>query len=275
MRKVKPFKAVGNDCIQGFFVKKIPAVCKVLRERVTEWINGKRDIPPWLVEGRTRLVPKTNPSSSDAKDYRPIAVLNAIYKVLTSTISHFVQGHCDLHKVVPVEQRALRKGRRGTHDCLLLDQALVQWTKVHRKCISVAWVDYRKAYDLVDWKVLTLILRTLKLPHPIVCCVERVLPLWKTSFRLKTATSEMKTSLVTYGRGLFQGDALSCILFQLSILPISNALAKCERFKGPSIDGFSNHLLFMDDLKVYSNSREGLEYMLKVVASSSEAIGME
>ena len=85
----------------------------------------------------------------------------------------------------------------------------------------------------------------------------------------------MRNSLVTYGRGLFQGDALSCILFQLSILPISNALAKCERFKGPRIDGFSNHLLFMDDLKVYSNSREGLEYMLKVVASSSEAIGME
>ena len=78
LKKVKPFKATGPDCIYGFFLKKIPAILEALREWI-EVLNGL-EVPSWLIEGRTRLIPKTAAPSNDPKDYHPIACLNTIYK---------------------------------------------------------------------------------------------------------------------------------------------------------------------------------------------------
>ena len=103
VKKIRPFKAVENDCIPGFYLKKFPSVCMVLRTVISQWINGDRQTHDWLVEGRTRLVPKTTPTSNLPKDYRPIAVLNTTYKLLTSVIAGKLQEHLQRYDLVPPE----------------------------------------------------------------------------------------------------------------------------------------------------------------------------
>ena len=61
-------------------------------------------------------------------------------------------------------------------------------------------------------------------------------------------------------RGIFQGDSLSPLVFVLALVPLSLILRK-----GKSAYEFSeseekiNHILFMDDLKLYTRSDKGLD----------------
>ena len=115
LKKVKPFNATGPYCLYGFVLKNIPAISEALREWIEKVLNGL-EVPSWLIEGRTRLIPKTAAPSNDPKDYRPIACLNTIYKLLTSTINLLLVGHVDSYGLMPIEQRSMRAGSWGTID---------------------------------------------------------------------------------------------------------------------------------------------------------------
>ena len=42
-----------------------------------------------------------------------------------------------------------QKGKRGIHDLLYIDQYILKEVKNRRINIAMAWIDYRKAYDMV------------------------------------------------------------------------------------------------------------------------------
>ena len=61
-------------------------------------------------------------------------------------------------------------------------------------------------------------------------------------------------------RGIFQGDSLSPLLFVMIMIPLSKQLR--ESGYGYTLTNESrklNHLLFMDDLKLYAKNEEELE----------------
>ena len=53
--------------------------------------------------------------------------------------------HVEAYDLIPHEQKALRKGRRGCLDALVIDAAVAEEAKETRRNLSVGWVDYRKA----------------------------------------------------------------------------------------------------------------------------------
>ena len=52
-------------------------------------------------------------------------------------------------KLLPEEQRGCRKGSRGTSNLLYIDRAVIKEVKSRHKNLAMAWVDYKKAYDMV------------------------------------------------------------------------------------------------------------------------------
>ena len=65
-------------------------------------------------------------------------------------------------------------------------------------------------------------------------------------------------------------------MFVLGLIPISFILRKAEaayEFSESKVK--INHLLFMDDLKLYSQSEKGLDSLVQTVRVFSEDIGME
>ena len=77
-------------------------------------------------------------------------------------------------------------------------------------------------------------------------------------------------------QGIFQGDFSPPLVFVLALIPLGLILTKAM-----AACGFSgskekiNHLLFMDDLKLYSRSEKGLDSLVQTVRVFSEDIGME
>ena len=76
--------------------------------------------------------------------------------------------------------------------------------------------------------------------------------------------------------GIFQGDSLSPLVFVLSLILLSLILRKAKvAYEFSESKEKINHLLFMDDLKLYSRSEKGLDSLVQTVCVFSEDIGME
>ena len=77
-------------------------------------------------------------------------------------------------------------------------------------------------------------------------------------------------------RGIFQGDSLSPLVFVLALNPLSLILRKVKAaYEFSESKEKINHLLFMDDLKVYSQSDKRLDSLVQTVCAFNEDIGME
>ena len=64
-------------------------------------------------------------------------------------------------------------------------------------------------------------------------------------------------------RGIFQGDSLSPLVVLLALIPLSLILTKAKAAYEFSVSKEkANHLLFMDDLKLYSRSEKGLDSLV-------------
>ena len=134
----------------------------------------------------------------------------------------------------------------------------------------MAWVDHKKAYDMVphSW-----IIECLKLTHVaenIINFVERSMSSWRTEL---TSSGEMLGS-VRIRRGIFQGDSLSPLLFVICMIPLTCVLRKAR--VGYMLDGVKiNHSLFMDDLKLFGKNEREVDSLVSTVKKVSEDIGME
>ena len=67
-------------------------------------------------------------------------------------------------------------------------------------------------------------------------------------------------------RGIFQGDSLSPLLFVACLIPLTYMLGRCAAgYEFSSTGTKINHLLFMDDLKLYAKSKQSLESLVQTV----------
>ena len=60
-----------------------------------------------------------------------------------------IYNHLKDNNLLPDEQKGCRKQSRVTKYQLLIDKAISKETKRKRKRLAMAWVDYKKAYDMV------------------------------------------------------------------------------------------------------------------------------
>ena len=77
-------------------------------------------------------------------------------------------------------------------------------------------------------------------------------------------------------RGIFQGDALSPLQFITAMMPLNHKLRKCTA--GYKLNGSQekiNHLMYMDDIKLFAKNEKEPETLIHAVRIYSQDIGME
>ena len=72
-----------------------------------------------------------------------------MWKLLTGVIANQIYAHLDQDKLLPEEQKGCRKGSRATNDLLCIDRAVIKEVKSRNKNLAMAWIDYKKVYDMV------------------------------------------------------------------------------------------------------------------------------
>ena len=74
-------------------------------------------------------------------------------------------------------------------------------------------------------------------------------------------------------RGIFQGDALSLLLFIIAMMPLNHMLRKCTAgYKLSKSQGKINHLMYMDDFKLTAKMNWKLVHAVRIY---SQGIGVE
>ena len=77
-------------------------------------------------------------------------------------------------------------------------------------------------------------------------------------------------------RGILRGDALSPILFIIAMMPLNHIHRKCTAgYKLSKSQEKINHLIYMDDIKLFAKNEKELESLIHAVKIYSQDIGME
>ena len=103
----------------------------------------------WMEKGRTVLMQIDKEKGKAASNYRPITCLPLVWKLLTGIIAEEVYGFLDTNLLLREEQKVCRRKSRRTNNLLFIDQMIIKEVKIRKRNLSMAWIDYNKAYDMV------------------------------------------------------------------------------------------------------------------------------
>ena len=75
----------------------------------------------------------------------------------------------------PEEQKGCHNGSRGTGELLYLDQRILNESKTRRKNLAMAWIDYKKAHDIVPQSWLINCLKMYKILDEVLNFIEKTM----------------------------------------------------------------------------------------------------
>ena len=271
IRKMTNWKAPGPDMVRGFWFKKLTSLHLVLTDALKGLVMSG-EVPDWMVKGRTVLIQKDPAKGKVAKNYRPIACLPLMWKLLTGIFADKVYDHLHVNSLLPDEQKGCRRQSRGTKDQLLIDREVLRDAKRKKRHLSMAWIDYQKAYDMLPHSWILETLGLIKVAKNIESLLTKSMSKWRT---VLTAGGEVLGE-VNIKSGIFQGDTLSPLLFVVAMIPLSLILRKEDMgYRWGEHGRKINHLLFMDDLKLFGKDMEEVEKLCQTVHKFSQDIGMK
>eukprot|EP00253_Pinus_taeda_P015299 PITA_15299 len=220
------------------------------------------------------LIPKAD-NSEDAKGFRPIALCNVIYKIISSLMAKRLKPL--LEKLISPEQTGFVEGRQIL-DGLVVTQEVIHSMKTKKQKGMMMKLDLSKAYDRVSWQYLAEILRSFGFSSRwirwVLSCIST------PNFSVLVNDTPSKTFKAS--KGIRQGDPISPFLFILAVEGLGKYL-KQERVDG-NIKGLRlwgndlpiTHQQFVDDIMLFGEPtvRE-VRNLKKALDLFAEASGME
>lgn len=274
LKNTQGWKAPGLDMLPNFWWKQLSNLYESLAKQFNHLMHDDGTIPPWLAEGKTHLVPKNN-DTEDPKNFRPITCLNTVYKLLTSIISVKIAQYIDTNNLIPIEQKGCCKGSYGCKDQLLYSKAILEDCQKHKKSLSLAWIDYKKAFDSVPHNWIIKSLELIGISSEVISFCRRIIPTWRTTLLLTTDTTSLQSDIIRIKRGIYQGDSLSPLLFCIAMAPLSRLLNSLKvGYEIKDTNSCISHLIYMDDLKLTCRSKVQMSQMMNVVTEFSKDINM-
>ena len=94
--------------------------------------------------------------------------------------------------------------------------------------MSMAWIDYRKAFDNVSHNWITKALELFKVSPIIVNFLKLNMLNWKTTPFLSHKSGYLKPNPVDIKCDIFQGDSFSLLLFYLAVIHLTTELNRIK-----------------------------------------------
>ena len=271
LKKVSNWKTPGHDGIHGFWFKKFTSIHDRLVLEMNKCLQTAH-VPNWMIKGRTTLIQKDPNKGTAPNNYRPITCLPMMWKILTAQIREEIYHSLTSRGLFPDEQKGCCKGSRGTAELLYIDKHILDESKTRWKNLAMAWIDYKKAYDMVLHSWIINSLQMYKISDEIINFIYKTMKTW----RVELTAGGRKLAETKIQRGIFQGDALSPLLFIIAMMPLNHILKKCTAgYKLGRSQKKVNHLMYMDNIKLFAKNEKELETLIHTVRIYSRDIGME
>lgn len=276
LSKLPNWKAPGKDGLQNFWYKRFTSSHTYLAHKIHQIVHDPTLMPDFLTNGVTYLLPKSA-ITNDPSQYRPITCLPTLYKIISGILCNKIYNYLEVNNILTREQTGCRRKSMGCKEQITIDSVIMEQARQQKRNLSMAFIDYQKAFDSVPHVWLIKVLKIYGINPVIISFLEFSMNRWCTSLYLSTGKQPIKTNKLAIEQGIFQGDSLSALWFCLAINPISNALNRTTYgFKLKSHENARQvtHLLYMDDLKLFAANNSQLQSLIKIVHDMSKTIGM-
>ena len=174
-----------------------------------------------------------------------------MWKILTAQIREKIYYSLTSRGLFADEQKGCRKWSRGTAELLYIDQHILNESKTRRKYLALALIDNKKSYDMVPQSWIIHCLKMYKISHDVVNFIEKTMQTW----RVELTAGRRSLAETKIQREIFQGDAPSPLIFIIARMPLNHILRKFTAgYKLSRSQEKINHLMYMDDIKLFAKN---------------------
>jgi len=110
----------------------------------------------------------------------------------------------------------------------MISKTIYEDCRRRNKNLSIAWIDYRKAFDRVPHRWVEKSIELVGLNSKIVRFCKLSMEKWNTRFILKTKREVMESQAIQIQSGTFQEDSLSPLLFCIALIQLTNELNRAD-----------------------------------------------
>ena len=225
LKKMKNYKSPGFD---GFTAEFFKCFWLQLGSFVVRSLNDdfrKGELSTTQKEGVIICIPKGDKSKDLIKNWRPISLLNVVYKIGSACIAKRLKSV--LPSLIKEDQTGFMANRYiGGNIRLIYD--LISYLYRENKPGLLLCLDFEKAFDSVDWKFMFKVLRAFGF-GPDIC--QWIFTFYKDIKSSVTVNGQL-SQWFAIQRGCRQGDPISPYLFILCVEILVIMIRQNKHIKG-------------------------------------------
>ena len=248
-------KAAGLDTLSAEHLKHASHRLTVLLSICFTGFFVHGFLPPDLIAVvLVPIVKDKNAKISAKSNYRPIAIASVLSKIIENIILNRISQY-----LLTNPNQFGFKAKLGTDMPIYLLKEMIDKYKSSNGNVFMCFLDASKAFDRVNHNLLYSKLLRRGTPPYIV----RLLNYWYSSQQMSIRWSGILSESFGTSNGVRQGGILSPFLFNIFMDDMSTELNSC--YTGCVVgDTIVNHVMYADDLVVFSPCEEGLAELIEI-----------
>lgn len=254
IRKLKPYKAPGPDGIPNIvLIKCADLLIDILHRIYKVMLEHNLHYAPWKVFTTVVIRKPGKPRYDIPKSYRPIALLNTMWKVLAAIVAEQLTYYSEKYNLLPATHFGGRPGRTTTDAVhLLVHKIKSAWRQGN--VVSVLFLDVEGAFPNAVPEKLVHNLRKRRIPLRYLNFIAGMLEGRTTYLRFDDHTS----NAINIDNGIGQGDPLSMVLYQFYNADILDI----PQHTSEAAIAYVDDALIMATAKDFDSTHEILEDMM-------------
>ena len=237
--------------------------------RALNWGFRKGELSCTQREGIITCIPKGDKRRDFIKNWRPISLLNVVYKIGSAAIANQIKTV--LPELINEDQTGFMSGRY-IGDNLRLIYDMIAYLKENNLPGLLLNIDFEKAFDSVDWKFMFKVLKAFGFKQDICRWIE-------------TFYKNIKSTVIVNGqpskwfpirRGCRQGDPISPYLFILCVEILGIMIRENKHIKSIFVNNVEHKLSqYADDREfLLAGDRESFETCITVTDNFERKSGL-